>query len=67
MFPTTSLHSAVILTSVKFQISYPDQQFFDGLDTAGGASDSLDTTVKCLCEVVLSDGKTPPRKKMSGS
>ena len=35
---------------------------FDGLGTAGEASDSHGTTVQCLCEVVLSDGVSPQSK-----
>jgi len=44
------------MRSVKFQISSPNQQFFDGLGTAGETSDSWGTTVQCPCEVVQSDG-----------
>ena len=35
---------------------------FDGLGTAGEASDSNGTTVQCLCEGVLSDGVSPQSK-----
>ena len=41
----------------------PLPAIFDGLGTAGEASDSLGTTVQCFCEVVLWNGVIPRRKK----